>query len=202
MMTCAELRPLLSFFLEKETGPLETLEARRHLDACPRCRARARTMAGVLQSCSDLPAGPPGRDLPGAVMQRLRALKAASGARGAKWTGLALLLAGGLGALAAPDAPMRRALGRPLSFLAGLVSQGGASERLRELMAESAPGVPQLVQGGIRAGLSDAALGMDATLAVNLLATALAFVLALAIPVALVTAWLLHRDASRSTPLP
>src|SRR5262245_60098156 len=122
MMDCAGLRPLLTFYLEKETDPLETLEARVHLDSCSACRSRAQRLQGVMARCEALPQKRPGRDIAGAVMDRLASLKRSAHARTltAKWSGVALLLSAGLAALTRPETPVMRALGAPVSFLVGL----------------------------------------------------------------------------------
>ncbi|MGH9868411.1 MAG: anti-sigma factor family protein [Candidatus Polarisedimenticolia bacterium] len=197
MMDCGGLRPILSFYLEKETGPLETLEARRHLDACPACRARASRMAGTMARCDALEAQSPASDITAMVMGKLADLKRAARrvepALAAKWSGVALLLAAGLSAISSPVTPVIRLLSRPAAFLAGLAA-GGSGDRLRDALGGALPLLPASLSDGVRSDIASA--GVDAALAVQLLGTALVFGLGLAVPVALVTAWLLHREAS------
>jgi len=196
-MDCSGLRPILSFYLEKETGPLETLEARRHLDACSACRTRASRLAGTMARCDALEARSPSTDIAALVMDKLASLKRAAGrvepALAAKWSGVALLLAAGLAALTSPVTPVLRLLSRPAAFLAGLAA-GGSSDRLRDALGGALPVLPASLSGGVRPDIASA--GVDAALAIQLLGTALVFGLGLAVPVALVTAWLLHRETS------
>jgi predicted anti-sigma-YlaC factor YlaD len=197
MMDCAGLRPLLGFYLEKETDPLETLEARIHLDSCSACRSRAQSLQGVMARCETLPQRRPARDIAVGVMGRLASLKRSAHARTltAKWSGVAVILSAGLAALMHPAAPVMRVLGPPVEFLVGLVS-GGSQDKLRDLVGSAGPFVPAAVSGALRPGLASGAMGPNVTLTIQLFATGLAFGLGLAIPVAVLTAWLLHREAA------
>src|SRR5262245_46661330 len=133
MMRCAEVRPILSFLLEKETGPLETLEARRHLDGCRACQARANRLSSVMTACAELPESAPSVDLASSVMDSLRALKRAGAGKraasgwdvpAARWSGLAVLLGAGLALVTRPAVPALRALGGPFAYMAGLFAAG------------------------------------------------------------------------------
>ena len=76
MMNCAEVRPILSLLLEKETEPLETLETRRHLDGCEPCNSRAQRLARVMHAVDTLPQREPAQDLTPQIMDRLREMRA------------------------------------------------------------------------------------------------------------------------------
>jgi predicted anti-sigma-YlaC factor YlaD len=198
MIDCTGLRPLLSFYLEKETGPLETLEARRHLDSCEACRTRARRMAETMARCDAIPEPAPTLDIARMVMGRLssfkRASREATPLMAAKWSGLAIVLSAALGVTLTRLEPMSRALSRPVAFLAGLVA-GGEGDRLGKLVGGAVPLLPSAIAGRVPSDLAPAT-AMDATVTVQVLGTALVFGLGLAIPVALLTAWLLHRESA------
>jgi anti-sigma factor RsiW len=199
MTACGRVRPMLSFFLEKETGPLETLEIRRHLDDCPACQARVRRLEATMARCDALAAQPAGVDIAGSVMHRLGSLKraalAANPSLAAKWSGIGLILAAGLAALATPGAPVLGLLARPVAFLVGLATGGDQLDRLRQVAGRALPFVPTALSAGMESDLGRG--GLDAAMAIQLMGTALMFGLALAIPVALLTAWLLHRESTR-----
>lgn len=198
MMNCAGLRPILSFYLEKETGPMETLEARRHLDSCASCQSRARRMAETMARCDTVAAPAPSLDIARMVMGRLSAFKRASReatpVMAAKWSGLAIVLSAALGVTLTRLTPMSRALSRPITFLAGLVA-GGEGDRLGKLVGGALPLLPSAIAGGVPSDLAPAT-AMDAAVTVQVLGTALVVGLVLAIPVALLTAWLLHRESA------
>jgi len=201
MMSCARLRPILGFLLEKETGPLETLEARTHLDHCPACQTRARRMERTLARCNAIPDQSPSRDIAGDVMQRLTSLKrtaaAANPAMAAKWSGIGLILAAGLTAITMPGAPVLGLLARPVAFLVSLATGGEHLDRLRQIAGRVLPFLPSAISGAMDTEVASRA-GFDTALAIQLLGTALVFGLGLAIPVAIVTAWLLHRESASS----
>lgn len=196
MMTCAQVRPILSFFLEKETDPLETLETRRHLDSCAACRSRADRLGAVMGACAALPERAPGTDVASEVMSRLRALRSASPdlARSARWSGLLLILAAMLSALARPDARLFRTLSRPIDLLVAFLGGGDPGDGLAGRI------VPILLRGvggnGLRPELT-AGAGLDLLISVQVLATALAIGLLIAIPVAVMTLWFLRSSADR-----
>jgi anti-sigma factor RsiW len=201
MTSCGNVRRMLSFFLEKETDPLETLEVRRHLDACPACQARARRLEAAMIRCDALASQPAAVDIAGSVMQRLGVLKrtalVANPALAAKWSGIGLILAAGLAALATPGTTFLGFLARPVSFLVGLATGGDQLDRLRAVAGRVLPFVPTALSGGLETELAGRG-GIDAAVIIQVVGTALMFGLMLAIPVALLTAWLLHRESSRS----
>lgn len=196
MMTCVEVRPILSFFLEKETGPLETLETRRHLDACAPCRLRADRLDAVMSACAELPEKAPRTDVATAVMARLRTMKRASldlsGA--AKWSGLLLILGAMLPAFVRSDTPVLRTLTRPLSFLVGFLGGGdpgdGLAGRVAPIFLRAMGG------GGVRPEIT-AGVGLDLAVGIQVLATALAIGLLIALPVAVMTLWFLRNGTER-----
>ena len=192
MMRCTEVRPLLSFFLEKETGPLQTLETRRHLDGCDPCRARAAHLASIASACTSLAELPPPVDLSSSVMNRLRSM--AGGMKGAmpsaRWGGLSIVLGSFLALLSRHEGGMMRALIQPLDYLAAFFAgteSAGSSEGLAQAAASLAlaiagkAGRPELIAGA----------GVDLVMTVQVVATALLIGLLLAIPVAVLTAWFL-----------
>jgi hypothetical protein len=199
MMSCVRLRPILGLFLEKETDPLETLEVRRHLDSCASCQRRARRLEQTLARCDAIPEQLPAQDIAGAVMQRLTSLKrsavAANPAMAAKWSGIGLILAAGLTAISMPGAPVLGLLARPVAFLVSLASGGEQLDRLRQIAGKAASLLPGALAGGVDADVASRT-GFDGALAIQLLGTALVFGLGLAIPVAILTAWLLHRESA------
>ena len=204
MLSCAEVRPLLSFLLEKETGPLETLEARRHLDGCPGCQTRADRLSSVMAACTALPEQAPSVDLSSNVMSRLRSLKRARAAAGpawdapaARWGGLAVLLGAGLAMITRPAAPALKALGAPLAFLAGLFAGGDGAAAGPDFAGRAVAVALKFAGVAIRPEMTTGA-GVDLVIVVQLMATALSIGLLLAIPVALLTAWFLHDGSSRS----
>jgi anti-sigma factor RsiW len=203
MISCTQVRPILSLLLEKETGPLETLQARQHLDACDRCRSRARRLETVMLAAST-PApscdAPHEADIASSVMRRLRDMKArmndASVAAASKWTGLVMILGAALAGTAPPGAPFHgvvEAVARPFNFIFSLFTNGDGSERVRDLAGVAAPIALKLLDGSLRTDLS-AGAGFDLVMLVQILATALAIGFTLIIPVAVLTAWFLHQD--------
>jgi len=186
---------MLSFFIEKETDPLDTLETRRHLDSCASCRARARGIEAVMERCSAIEDRDPPRDIASSVMERLRqfrdtALADGTLARAARWTGLALLLGGGLAGVSRPETPILGTLGRSLSFLVSLFT-GSDSDPVGSLLESALPMASRLLHGGIGTDLPGSA-GIDLSVTLQILSTALFLGLLLAIPVAVVTVWMLH----------
>ncbi|HET9481860.1 MAG TPA: zf-HC2 domain-containing protein [Candidatus Polarisedimenticolia bacterium] len=195
MIRCAELRPILSLFLEKETGPLETLETRRHLDGCEPCRLRARRLGDIMNACSELRENQPPADIAGGVMAKLRAMKqaaasAAGGALAARWSGLTLVVLAALAGITAPGSAMGRLLVRPFSFVAGLFGPGGG-EAARDLAGAAVPVAMRFLNGDLHAELASSS-GLDVLLMARLAATALALCFVLAIPVAALTYCLLR----------
>lgn len=196
MMGCLELRPILSLFLEKETGPRETLEARRHLDTCQACRARADSISGLIKACDQLVPAAPTPDISGSVMARLRGLKAAALGSGsllpaAKWSGLALLLCAGLAGLSRPGSALLEAMRRPLASL-GAMLWGGVGEDAAGDMAGTAGGLLlRLADGDLGAQLS-ARAGLDIATSAQIALTAGGMILLLALPAAVVTVVLLR----------
>jgi hypothetical protein len=207
MLSCAEVRPLLSFLLEKETGPLETLEARRHLDGCPGCQTRADRLSNVMAACTALPEQTPSVDLSSNVMSRLRSLKRAGAVTGsaleapaARWGGLAVLLGAGLAMITRPAAPALKALGAPLAFLAGVFAGGDGAAAGPDFAGRAVAVALKFAGVAIRPEMTSGT-GIDLVIVVQLMATALSIGLLLAIPVALLTAWFLHQGSSRSSSL-
>lgn len=204
MMHCAEVRPILSFFLEKETGPSETLETRRHLHSCASCRSRAARLSAVSAACASLTELTPPADLSSSIMNRLRALRAAGGMKGtmsaARWGGLSVILGSVLALLSRPDGRMMSALFHPLDYLAALFA-GTEAAGSAEGAAQAAAALALAVAGGgVRPELT-AGAGVDLLLTVQVVATALLIGLLLAIPVAMVTAWFL-RDGLADRQIP
>jgi len=202
MMRCAEVRPILSFLLEKETGPLETLEARRHLDGCDACRARADRLSSVMTACASLPEASPEIDLSSSVMHRLRAIKRAGAGSSfdgpaARWGGLAVLLGAGLALLTKPAVPALKTLGAPLAFLAGLFAGGDGAGAGADFAGRVVAVALKFAGVALRPEITSGA-GIDLVVTVQLMATALSIGLVLAIPVALLTAWFLHQGSSRN----
>jgi hypothetical protein len=197
---CAEIRPLLSRFIERETDPRETLRARWHLDACPACRARAGHLGAVMTACDGIaPAEPPG-DLAQRVMSALRSMKAAavaSGAdrRSAKWTGLAILLAAGAGALLRRyDVADRAAV--PVRLLArGIIRSSGAGEAVQSWLSSVAPSLVRFLDPQLAPGATSAT-SPDFLMMAHIGGVAVLLALSLAIPVAALTAWMLHSSRS------
>jgi|GEM_PF-3622496 len=205
MMRCAEVRPILSFLLEKETGPLETLEARRHLDGCGACQARADRLSSVMAACAALPEASPSVDFSSSVMDRLRALKRAGAATGStwdgpatRWGGLAVLLGAGLAILTRPAVPALKTLGAPLAFLAGLFAGGDGAGPGTDLAGRAVAVALRFAGVALRPEITSGG-GVDLVITVQLMATALSIGLLLAIPVAILTAWFLHQGSSRSS---
>lgn len=204
MMTCSEVRPLLSFMIEKETGPLETLEARRHLDACNACRMRAERISSVMSGCGSLPMQAPPADLSSSVMRKLRAIKAAAAGHtdgrrataSARWSGLAVLLGAGLALLMRPAVPVLRSLGEPLAFLTGLLAGGDAPQGPADFAGHAAAVALRAVGVALKPELTSGA-GIDLVVTFQLLATALSIGFLLAIPAAILTAFFLHLSTAR-----
>jgi putative zinc finger protein len=204
MMSCAEVRPILSFLIEKETGPLETLEARRHLDGCVSCRARADRLSVLMTACGNLPCETPPSDLTSTVMQRLRSMKTAAtraGARGlapatAKWGGLVALLGAGLALVARPAVPVLKALGAPLVMLAGMLGDPESPSGATDVAGRAVAAALQYAGVALKPEWATGA-GIDGTLTFQLLATAMTIAFLLAIPAGVLTAWFLHEGAAR-----
>ena len=204
MMSCAEVRPILSFLLEKETGPLETLEARRHLECCDACNAKAQRISRVMAACGNLAEQTPPMDLSSSVMQKLRAVKRASmraQARGwsppaAKWGGLAVLLGAALAAIVRPAGPALRALGAPLAFIAGLLAGADSADGAADVTGRAVSVALRFVGVALKPELT-AGAGIDLVVTFQLLATALTIGFLLAIPVGILTAWFLHSSSTR-----
>lgn len=199
-MKCSQVRPLLSFLIEKETGPLETLEIRRHLDGCSACLARVARLDNTMSQVASLPQAAPPADIAASVMSRLRNLRTSAVALGhpdaslfhsAKWSGLAVLSGIGLASLTAAFIPALRALGRPLAGLAGLFTDGQAVQQAREFAGAVVPMAMRALNGDTGLELS-ASTGLDVVISVKLLATALGLASMLAIPVAVLTIILLR----------
>ena len=201
-MSCAEVRPILPFLIEKEADPLETLEARRHLDSCRACRLRADRVSSVMTACADLRDQQPPVDVASGVMERLRGLKAAAaGGRiwappAAKWSGLAVLAGAGLALLARPAAPVLRTLGAPLALLAGLLAGADAPDGTSDVAGHAVTVALRFVGVAVKPELTSGA-GIDLVVTFQLLATALTIGFLLVIPVAILTAWFLHYGSTR-----
>ena len=201
MMTCSEVRPILSLFLEKETEPLETLQTRRHLDECRACAARARRIDRVMESMHGLETSEPPADLAPLVMTRLQTLRerihhTLSGQQALKWSGLAVLLGAGLASLTRSSSDLLRAIGRPLAPLAGLVGDPSTWDGLGEKIGGVVPAAVGLVRGAGGANLLNSA-GSDVSVLFQVVGTALILAFSLAIPVLATTAWLLRHGARR-----
>ena len=197
MTRCSEVRACLGFFLEKETGPLETLQTRQHLDGCEACRSRAERLSRLMTDCANLPQAEPHADVAAAVMTRLRAIRASmipnvASAAALKWSGLVLVLCSILTGLAGQATTWPTG---PAALLARLVWGADSAGGTGEATSGALPVVVRVLHGGLRSDLSAAPLGLDLQLALQLLATALAVAFMLAIPVALVTAWLLRHES-------
>ena len=194
MMRCTEVRPILSFFLEKETGPAETLEARRHLDSCQSCRSRAAHLSAVSAACASLRKRAPANDLSTTVMNKLRAMRTAGGMKGtlsaARWSSLSVILGSIVALLSRPDARMLSALYHPLDFLSALLS-GTEAAGSADGAAQAAAALAVAIAGGGGGSELTAGAGVDLLLTVQVVATGLLTGLLLALPVAVLTAWFL-----------
>lgn len=208
MLSCLRTRALLPRLIERETGPLETLEARRHLDQCSRCRTRFDALVEDLRlplaSAGAVPAiesgpvgsGPELPDVAASVMDRLRALRRQSLAQGlplpggARWSSLALFLGAGLGAACLPGAPLSRALGRPFAILQGWIA-GEWTQHVEEMATAAVPLAARAANGTLRLELP---LGAPPELVtvLQILATALGIVFTIAIPAGALAAWLVR----------
>jgi len=193
-MRCADVRPILSFFLEKETGPAETLETRRHLDACRACRSRAEHLSAVSTACASIREVAPATDLASSVMSRLRELRAASGMKGgmtaARWSGLSVILGSILALMTRRDGHALSALFHPFDYLATLLAGTDAASS-SEGAGRAAAALAMAVAGGGGGSDLTAGAGVDLLLTVQLVATGLLIGLLLALPVAVLTAWFL-----------
>lgn len=189
MMRCADVRPILSFFLEKETGPAETLETRRHLDSCRSCRSRAEHLSAVSVACASLEEMAPPVDLSTSVMDKLRALRAAGGMSAAKWSGLSVIIGSALALLSRPDGRILNVLFHPVDYLTALLS-GTDAAGTAEGAAQAAAALAIGITGGSGHDLT-AGAGVDLLLTVQVVATGLLIGLLLALPVAVLTAWFL-----------
>jgi anti-sigma factor RsiW len=199
MLNCTDVRPILSTFIEKETDPLQTLETRRHLDNCSACQRRADRLAGVMNACSAMSDAEPSASIADAVMKRLRGMKSRAVAAGtvdlaAKWTGLMVLLAAGATAVMSPATPALRALGRPIHALIGLVAGTGSGENARNLLSSAGPAILRFLDGETASEIA-AGAGLDLSISLQVLASGLLFGFLLIIPVAIVTAWMLHNGS-------
>jgi len=197
---CAEIRPLLSRFVERETDPSETLRTRWHLDGCSACRARASRLSAIVSSCDGIERLEPPQDLAARVMTALRSMKAAAAAAGAdrraaKWTGLGVVLAVGVAALTRRyDVAEKASL--PVRLLArGAIRGSGASEALESYLSNVAPSIVRFLNPDLGQGVSPASSPDLITMA-HIGGVAMLLVLTLAIPVAAVTAWMLHSSRS------
>ena len=199
MMGCAEVRPLLSFLIEKETGPLETLEARRHLAGCPACRRRVDRISHVMSACATLPEQAPPIDLAASVMDKLRALKNTAERPAARWSGLAVLMGAALAVVTRPALPALKALGAPLALIAGFFAGNGGSDGGADFAGRAVAVALRFAGVALRPEMTTGA-GVDLVITFQLMATALTIGLVLAIPVALLTAWFLHENAPRNRP--
>jgi len=202
MMKCAQVRPILSSFLEKETDPLQTLDTRRHLGECGSCNRRADRLRSLMAACDDLPVAEASSSIADSVMSRLRGIRSQALAMGtvdlaAKWTGLMVLLGVGLTAAVAPAAPALRSLARPFHALIGLVAGGDSGEGARNFLSAAGPAVLRLVSGETSSEVAGQA-GLDLSISMQVLATGLLFGFMLVIPVAIVTAWMLHTSSRTS----
>ncbi len=203
MMSCAEVRPILSLLLEKETEPLETLETRRHLDDCGNCSSRARRLARLMHAVDTLPQREPGKDLAPLVMDRLRGMKESlwnesAVVQAGKWSGLALILGAGMATMAGPGGPLLTSLGRRLAPFTGIVSRATDMDGMREMLGGAVPLALRLLHGSPGSEVA-AAAGPDLGITIQVLATALFLALAVAIPVAATTFWLLHTGSRSRT---
>ncbi len=196
---CAEIRPLLSRFIEHETDPRETLRTRWHLDACSSCRSRADRLSAVMTSCDGIASVEPPADLAARVMDALRSMKAAAVAAGAdpraaKWTGLGVLLAVAAGALTRRyDLAEKAAL--PVRLLArGIIRGSGAADAAQSYLSRVAPSLVRFLNPDL--GSVSSASSPDLFMMAHIGGVALLLVLTLAIPVAALTAWMLHSSRS------
>ena len=202
MMSCADIRPLISLFLEKETGPLETLEARRHLDGCHSCRSRARRLSDVMRDCAALPKQESPVDIASSVMDRLRQMLAsmtsraeAAGRRAvlaARWGGLALVLGAALATLTRPESASRGAFDRSVDYLTALLNGGDAPGRSSDLAGGALLLALRIFGGGGVRSEMPAGTGLDPIMVAQVTATALLISLLLALPAAVLTAWFLR----------
>ncbi len=202
MMSCAEVRPILSLLLEKETEPLETLETRRHLEDCGTCSSRTQRLARLMHAVDTLPQREPGKDLAPLVMDRLREMRESlwnesAVVQASKWSGLALILGAGLATMAGPGGPLLTSLGHRLAPFTGIVSRATDADGMREMLGGAVPVALRLLHGS--PGSEVAAAGPDLGITIQILATALFLALALAIPVAATTFWLLHAGSRSRT---
>lgn len=194
---CAEIRPLLSRFVERETDPSETLRTRWHLDQCSACRVRTSRLSAIMSSCDGIDRLEPPQDLAARVMTALRSMKSAAGAnrRAAKWTGLGVVLAVGVAALTRRYDVVEKA-SLPVRLLArGAIRGSGASEALESYLSNVAPSIVRFLNPDLAQGVSPASSPDLITMA-HIGGVAMLLVLTLAIPVAAVTAWMLHSSRS------
>jgi hypothetical protein len=200
-MNCAQIRPLLSFLVERESSPYETLEARRHLADCTRCRARADRMARVMERCDAMPVAAPTADIATGVMARLRLMRDAAAQSGrdaslfnaARWSSLAVILCTFAGAMSQTGGSLLRAAASPFSWLFNLLSNADRVEAVRETAGAMAPVALRALDGGLRLEVAGPGSGNIMT-SLQILGTALGLGTLIAIPVAALAAWMIHRD--------
>ncbi len=199
-MNCAQVRPLLSFLLEQESSPYETLEARRHLADCARCRRGSDRLAHVMERCDRLDVAPPPVDVASGVMARLRLMRAAAVQAGdphssimtaARWSSLGVVICACAAAMTQAGFSWIRALASPFTSLVGFLTDGQKVQAVRETAGAIAPVAMRALDGGLR--LEIAGTGNLGT-SLQILGTALGLGTLLAIPVAALAAWMIHRD--------
>lgn len=194
---CSEIRPLIARFIDRETDPRETLRTRSHLDACAACRLRADRLGAVMSACDGIDDVAPPEDVAARVMGALRRMKAAaplSEIRASKWTGLGILLAAGAAVLGRRyDLAEKAAI--PVRLLArGVVRTTGAAEAAESWLSNAAPSLVRFLDADL--GAASGAAGPDFAVMAHIGGVALLLALLLAVPVAALTAWMLHTSKS------
>ncbi len=201
MMTCRQVRPIISFLIEKEAGPGETLEARRHLDACRPCNERELDLRRVMDSVATMkqPAVP--GDVAVLVMDRLRSMRDRLSAQGtgqlaAKWSGLCLILAA---CLIAASASYRQSLSEIGAYrsAASLIESASVADATEAIVGYATPLALQAAGGKLGSEI-EFEPASDLSISMSILATALVLLLALVIPAALTAAWLARRSGHGS----
>jgi len=203
---CGRVRSILSFFLEKETDPLDTLRTRRHLDGCIACRRIADRISVVMQTLSDslgvsrtlADEGP--ADIAAGVMARLRSMKSRSLSDGtlemaAKWSGLLLILTAGTAAILRQGGVGAKFAANPLGSAVSMFGEALDLGRLGDLAAALGAALSRIAEGGTLADLAER-IGPDALIPLQIAGSALSIVAALAVPAAALAAWMIRSPRS------
>lgn len=203
MMTCRQVRPIISFLIEKEAEPREALEARSHIDHCASCRHHEDDLRRIMGSASAMPRATASGDVAALVMDRLRAMRdrlsnPGTGQLAAKWSGLCLILAACLIAMSASYRNSLSEIG-VLPPVSGLIGTESVAEAAEMIVGYAAPVAMRATGGNLASGIElDPA--SDLSITMSILATGLVLLLALVIPAVLTAAWL-ARKTRRADPL-